>query len=208
MNSGDCRCIRYIDDFIILAAGKEVADRYFSKARTHLKALGMEVSRDKTFKGEVALGFEFLGIELGGGLIRPTRESRKRLLASVSETFDESASAFRLFRKSGAIPRSQSLIRTLYEVSVIVYGWGKQYKFCNEKNIFSQLDGELDELLRKYLGVYDAERRSASPRIKRHLLGIPLLEELASSPFEWPKHSSLSIGSSQPKDGASVPLTA
>jgi retron-type reverse transcriptase len=186
MNSGDCRCIRYIDDFIILAPDKAAGEACFLNARRHLERLGMYTSRDKTHKGAIDDGFEFLGIELAHRAIRPTKESRDHLLASVREVFAESASAFRSSRKSGELPRSLSLIRALYEASAIIYGWGRHYKFCNEINVFRQIDAELDNLLREYLGAYNAERSSADQRRRRNILGVPLLGDLVSSPFDWP----------------------
>ena len=187
MNSSDCRCIRYIDDFIILAPDKAAGETCFSNARRHLERLGMHTSHDKTHKGAIASGFEFLGIELAHGAIRPTRESRSRLVTSVREVFAESASAFRASRKSREIPRSLSLIRTLYEASAIIYGWGRHYKFCNELNVFSQMDADLDNLLREYLGAYKSERSSADQRMQRNILGVPLLRDLVNNPFDWPE---------------------
>ena len=189
MNVDDCRCIRYVDDFIILAPGRKVAERHFFKALKLLEKKGLETSQGKTFRGDIARGFEFLGIELGNGLIRPSKASRKRLIENVSRKFGASARAFRARGGADAIARSLSLIPTLYEVRGIVQGWGKSYFFCNEKNLFAQLDGELDTLLRKYLGAYKAAMNTAKQKGRRRLLGIPLLEELASRPFVWPKPS-------------------
>jgi hypothetical protein len=45
----------------------------------------------------------------------------------------------------------------------------------------------VDGLLHKYLGTYVDEIRRADGKDKRKLIGIPLLEELASRPFVWPK---------------------
>lgn len=186
-NAGDCRCIRYIDDFIVLAPNRAAGEECFSRGRAHLSALAMETSATKTLRGPISDGFEFLGIELMNGAIRPTKESRKRLLDNVRDVFDESAAAFRSSRKGGALPRSLSLVRTLYEASAIIYGWGRHYKFCNEINVFRHLDNEVDELLRQYLGSYKAERTAASQKLQRNLLGVPLLQELVSESFAWPE---------------------
>jgi retron-type reverse transcriptase len=185
LNAGPCRCLRYIDDFIILAPSRAAGRKCFSEAKKLLKDLGMETSKDKTLKGLVSEGFEFLGIELSNGAIRPTKQSRNRLLSNLNEVVNESIVEFRAFRKSGKILRSLSVIRTLYEFSAIVYGWGRHYRFCNEKNAFRQIDANIDNLLRRYLGAYSAERRLVSPTSQRLLLGIPLLENLVSNPFDW-----------------------
>ena len=68
----DVRCIRYIDDFIILAPTKELAENTFAKAKAMLERLGMCVSPDtnKTQRAAIETGFEFLGIDLSNGFIR------------------------------------------------------------------------------------------------------------------------------------------
>ena len=187
MNSGSCCCIRYIDDFIILAPDRKTAENQFTCGVKLLAKHGLEVSADKTFRGDVARGFAFLGIELANGAIRPSRESRQRWLANVRNVLDDSMRAFRSHKKSGTMDRSFSLLRTLSEVGGMASAWGAHYSFCNEKNVFSQLDGELDILLRQYLGCYSATIRGAVSKDRRRLLGIPLLEELASRPFQWGK---------------------
>ena len=187
MNSEDIVCIRYIDDFIILAEDRAAGRAAYVKARQLLNDLGMQVSDNKTFKGEVRAGFTFLGIELMNGSIRPSRESRTRLVENVRETFSESSREFRSLAKSGDIRRSQTLIRTLYKASMIVHGWGKAYKFCNERNVFQQMDALLDVAIREYLGSYAALGKHAAPEYRRRILGIPLLVQLASEPFDWPE---------------------
>ena len=52
----DVRCIRYIDDFIILAPTKEVAENTFAKASICLQKLGMSVSDEKDDKGTTSRG--------------------------------------------------------------------------------------------------------------------------------------------------------
>jgi RNA-directed DNA polymerase len=198
MNSRDCRCLRYIDDFIILAPDQKTAEREFTRAKTLLANLDMAVSPHKTFKGDITRGFVFLGIDIANGAIRPSRESRVRLLSKVSAAFTEGARALRSHRNTGKIDRQFSLIRTLHEVSGIVSGWGHHYSFCNEKAIFSQLDVELDGLLRAYLGAYSDAIKRADSKGKRRLIGIALLEDLVTHPFVWPRIASVSPATPQP----------
>jgi retron-type reverse transcriptase len=189
MNAGICRCIRYIDDFLILAPDRATADLEFSRALSLLAKYNLEVSAKKTFRGDCRRGFVFLGIELGNGAIRPSKESRRRLLTNISKILNEGAHALRSHRKTGNVDRSFSLIRTLTEVGGLVQGWGSHYSFCNEKNIFGQLDQRLNEMLREYLGCYSGEIKRTDEKGRRHLLGVPLLEELAFRPFSWSEPS-------------------
>lgn len=190
MNAGGCRCIRYIDDFLILGPDRASADREFSRALSFLSTHNLEVSIEKTLRSDIKKGFVFLGIQLENGAIRPSKESRKRLLDNISTILSDGASALRCHRKTGKIALPFSLIRTLTEVKGVVQGWGSHYSFCNEKNIFAQLDHRLTSMLRGYLGCYSDEIRRADDKARRHLLGVPLLEELAFRPFSWGEPSS------------------
>ena len=187
MNAGGCSCLRYVDDFIILAPNNIEAEKQFSLAVGLLRTHGLTTSGEKTFKGQVANGFEFLGIEINNGAIRPSKESRKRLLGKIQKAIQLSVAGFYAHEKTGQLTPRLSLIRTLTEVSGIVQGWGKQYVFCNDMNLFGQLDSELDSRIRQYLGTYAKVSKPSCQTQRRRLLGIPLLEKLASKPFEWPK---------------------
>ena len=91
MNQGDCRCIRYIDDFIILAPSRKAADARLRKAIALLRSLGMELSPDKSSKGALPIsgGFEFLGVEIKPGIIRPNGKAQRQILTSISSAFDD-----------------------------------------------------------------------------------------------------------------------
>lgn len=185
MNAGACRCLRFIDDFLILAPDRATADREFSRARNLLSKYNLDVSLQKTERSNIKRGFAFLGIELVNYAIRPSKDSRSRLLSDISEILNDSAIALRGHRKTGKIQSRFSLIRTLTEVRGIVQGWGSHYSFCNEKTIFSQMDDALNGLLRGYLGRYSHEIERTDEKGRRHLLGVPLLEELVCHPFSW-----------------------
>jgi len=187
MNGEGSHCIRYIDDFIILAPDKATAETQFSRGRKLLEKYGLDVSSEKTFRGEIRQGFTFLGIELANGAVRPSKESRKRLLTNVSSVLDKAASALRSYKGTGSIDRRLSLIHSLHEISGIVSGWGHHYSFCNEKNVLGQLDAAVNGLLRQYLGAYAAAIKRTDDKGRRRLIGVPLLEELASRPYVWPK---------------------
>ncbi len=187
MNSRRCTCLRYVDDFIILAPNNIEAEREFSLGASLLKLHGLQISGEKTFKGRVLNGFEFLGIEINNGVISPSRASRKRLLNKVNKALQSSIAGFYEHEKSGRLSPQLSLTRTLTEVSGIVQGWGKQYYFCNDKNLLRQLDSKLDSMFGHYLGTYAKVSKPTGQIQRRQLLGIPLLEQLASKPFKWPE---------------------
>jgi len=186
----DVRCIRYIDDFIILAASKEIAENTFAKALHMLEKLGMSVSRDKTQRAAIEEGFEFLGIDLSNGFIRPCKKAQERVVTSIESTLTESREAFREHRKTGELADNLSLLESLEKVRGVMQGWGKHYRFCNDTKCFEHIDQRVLILIRNYLAIYREERDKTDDAGRWHLLGIEALAQMKREPFVWPKRKS------------------
>jgi RNA-directed DNA polymerase len=187
----DVRCIRYIDDFIILAPSREVAENTFAKAVHMLEKLGMNVSHNKTQRASIEEGFEFLGIDLSNGFIRPCKKAQERVLSSIDCTLTESREAFREHRKTGDLPPALSLLESLEKVRGVMQGWGKHYRFCNDSKCFEHLDQCVLVLIRNYLAVYREERDKSDDAGRWRLLGIESLAQIKREPFIWPKKARL-----------------
>lgn len=183
----DARCIRYIDDFIIVAPNRDIAENMFSIAQASMRSLGMSLSIKKTQRSKVVGGFEFLGIEFGNGFLRPKKESRQKVLDSIKVAINESIKAFRENKNTHLIHHSHSLIETLARISGIMKGWGKHYYFCNDKNCFIQLDDEIEKVIKQYLGVYREARLEVDAADRWRLLGVEALSLMERDPFEWPR---------------------
>lgn len=204
MNGGDCRCFRYIDDFLILGRDRSSTERQFSRAQHLLALYGMQVN-EKTLQSDVKKGFTFLGIDLVNGAIRPSRESRQRLLANIHDILDHGIHALREFRKNGKFPARSSLVDVLYELRGTMSGWGHHYSFCNEKNIFGQMEQNINRKLREYLGLYSDIISRTDGQKKRRLLGIPELGEWITQPFTWkyPERPVASVAAASGEAGGS-----
>lgn len=183
----DVRCIRYIDDFIILAPSKEIAENSFAKAQHMLQKLGMSVSPDKTQRAETQHGFEFLGIDLSNGFIRPCKKAQERVLASIQSTLMESREAFRRHRKTRNLANALSLLESLKKVRGVMQGWGKHYRFCNDTKCFEYLDQRVLTFIRSYLAAYHEEHDKTDEAGRWRLLGIEALTQIERKPFVWPK---------------------
>lgn len=183
----DVRCIRYIDDFIILAADKGIAENTFAKAQHMLTKLGMSVSPGKTQRATIDEGFEFLGIELLNGFIRPSRKAQKRVLASIDSTLMKSRNAFRKHAKTGELTHTLSLLESLQKVAGVMQGWGKHYRFCNDTKCFEHLDQQVQTSIRTYLAIYRDEWGKTDDAGRWRLMGIEALAQIERQPFIWPK---------------------
>jgi retron-type reverse transcriptase len=186
---GDVRCFRYIDDFIILAPTKEIAENAFAKAKGMLAKLEMTVSENKTQRARIEEGFEFLGIDLSNGFIRPSKKSRERVIASIDKNIMQSRVAFREHTKTGKLERNLSLLETLRRVAGVMQGWGKHYRFCNDTKCLERLDQQVEDLFKTYLAVYREERGKTDGPGRWRLLGIEALAQMEREPFIWPKRS-------------------
>ena len=189
MNEGDCKCIRYIDDFIILAPTKKAASARLKKAKAILATLLMELSPEKSSKGGVTVenGMDFLGINICRGAIRPSSRARSKILTSIESQFDESLQAMQSVKHGDKLDKKYSLVNTLKRVDGMIDGWGKHYRFCNDEQFFESMDKALDELVRQYLGRYARIREEMKVKFSRKMLGITELAEIPREPFAYPK---------------------
>jgi RNA-directed DNA polymerase len=191
MNEGDCHCIRYIDDFMVLGPTDGAVMARLRLAKRILGGLGMTFALDKTSSHAIPVtgSFEFLGIELHNGLIRPTGKARTKFLTALRGTFEQGRKALIGYRNGQPLLKAEALLGTLKKADGVIQGWGKHYWFCNDQRCFENLDIQLGEFIREYLGVYADERRGAGADRAPAMLGVEMLGELERSPFEWPKIS-------------------
>lgn len=189
MNEGGILCLRYIDDFLILASSERAVMHAFKKtirllSEHKLKAYNPLVNKDKAEIGKTEKGFEFLGCDIHPGLIRPAKKSRKRLLNKINDLFKESVQLM-----SDPITLSKkrkAFVETLDSASSIIRGWGNQYSFCNDVAITNYLDDEIDKLLQNYIRCYEEVKKMVRKDHKknfRRLLGVHLLSDSKYEPI-------------------------
>jgi len=190
MNSNDVLCVRYIDDFIILAPSKQVLGVYLKRANKILTNLGMETYKPHDGSGKCEIGatnlsFSFLGCQISQGkIIRPNRASWKRLLASLKLEFDESKRL--MSNPEKMVARNYTLVETIARCSNIVKGWGSQYSFCNDPVLMRQIDEKIDQQISEYLGFYRDKRQRLIKndlRDGRRLLGLSLISDCKNEPI-------------------------
>jgi len=189
MNDRGISCIRYIDDFIMLGDNLSHLNRAFKNAKRLLGALGLEVhdpdvNKGKADLGNIKNGFNFLGCIYTPGLLRPNSESCNRLLTHIDTVLKDSITMMREPKK--LYDKRKSLIRTLIDVDNILMGWGNQYSFCNNEQVFKHIDSEVDKKIQNYLGHYAKIKNALKNEIEKNrkrLLGIFIIEENKSDPI-------------------------
>jgi hypothetical protein len=188
------RCIRYIDDFIILGPSKRTTLKAFEQAKTILNKWQMALADEKTEEASVRQSFEFLGIEFCNGLIRPAGRKRVQHLESIRAILEKATNALIKYKAEGKIERKLALLKSLTKVSDTMHSWGMHYRFCNDSNCLAKLDKGIALLVGDYLGAFRSIRRDLGPESTWDLLGIQSLEKMESESFTWvwptsaPKH--------------------
>ena len=191
MNEGDCRCVRYIDDFIILAPSKRAANARLQKAVKILQALGMELSPEKSSAGalDISKGFDFLGIAICPGLIRPNKKARDRFIAAVESLVDDAKKVMVGFKHGNPLKRELTLLGALKRLDGMIDGWGKHYWFCNDGQTFANLDSQLSKQVGELLGCYRSVRDGTPAKRQMALFGLSELANVKRDPFTYPSPS-------------------
>ncbi|MBB2969771.1 reverse transcriptase domain-containing protein [Mesorhizobium sp. RMAD-H1] len=195
MNAGDCTCIRYIDDFIILAPSAAAAKAKMRLAVRLLSNFEMTLSEEKSTREPIAITdkFDFLGIEFNNGLLRPSQKAILKLESNVKARFNQSLQAMRGTKSGQQMPKRHSLIATLNRVDGIIRGWGKHYKFCNDNALFQRIDSRLQTSIRQFIGEYRNIRKRRDPSGAAGLLGIDELGRQRRQPLTWPSKRKILI---------------
>jgi hypothetical protein len=189
MNEGDCRCIRYIDDFIILAPTQKAANARLKRATALLLGLGMHLSPEKSAKSGISIrdGFDFLGINFCPGAIRPGQRAQAKFLGSIDLLFQSGRKALLAVQEGNTSERTQTLLGTLRKLDGKIDGWGKHYWFCNDDQIWRNVDDKIAERVRQFLGLYRDIREGTIPERQTGLLGLTELIRIEREPFSYPK---------------------
>jgi len=188
MNEGDCICIRYIDDFIILGKNSKKVYRNFKNGIKILNALGLNVyhpnkDQEKAKEGSTRRSFNFLGCSISKDFVHPDKKARSKIFDKIQDSFEESKRAFWEFSKTNKMDKDLSFVNTLRRINDTLKAWGNHYSFCNSKSIFKELDKKINELIKDYIRAYDKLKNDLDAKSRRGLLGIHLLSDSKSNPI-------------------------
>lgn len=175
LNEG-VECIRWIDDFAILADSHSKGWSAFSTAVEYLDDHGMSVydprtDPEKATYGPTSRAFDFLGCSISDERVLPSRKAKRRLLERIMGDFAQSKQAMFASDYSDLKSYPLSLVGTLQLVSERVRAWTNTYAFCNTQGL-RELDEDIDALISDYIGTYSDRRRRLNKSKRRRLLGV------------------------------------
>jgi RNA-directed DNA polymerase len=138
-NKEKINMVSYADDFIVTAASKDLLEtRVIPVLTANLAKVGLELSNTKTKVTHITEGFDFLGFNVrkynyGKLLIKPSKESIKRLLKNIKT----------IIKKGVALPTKQ----LIYQLNIRLTGWTNYYRSSVSSKVFSMIDHAIFQAL-------------------------------------------------------------
>jgi RNA-directed DNA polymerase len=174
-------CIRYIDDFVILAPTKGKALAAFRSACKILEKLQLEAyepvpGSDKASEGSCAKGFDFLGCRIQPGLIQPSKYARENFIGKIQNILKEGRHAINCTRK-GEARAGLGFAQTLCYLDRVIKGWGDAYSFSNGRQVFEALDHRIDQEVEVFLNDVRRHMQNSDSILHRRILGIHALKD-------------------------------
>lgn len=161
--------IRYADDFVVMCATQQDAERAHIECRKLLGGLGLQIhplganskSRIGCFSTD---GLQFVGVQFEGTLTKPDPKVIRRFKEKVSLV---------LKPHSG-----DSLAETLQSLKNLIIGWGNGYKAMHVQKTFLDLDDFIKQEVVRYLHASGIKLEGRNRRKQMRFLGVPSLSKM------------------------------
>lgn len=196
------RCIRYIDDFIILAKREQRLLRAFKKAVDILENKGLTVYKLKEKNTKARFGdvrrlpIEFLGCSNIKGRTSPLNKARINLIEKIDKCISDSLKQMNSSKLD--TPIELSYAKTIYIVNNILKGWGGAFSFCNDHGFFLGLDKEISSKFLAYHSSYlSILRKFSDPQKRQRLLGLQLTFDCTDKDPIWGPSGALSLSANE-----------
>jgi hypothetical protein len=189
MQGRGIRCIRYVDDFILLGSSETKVRAAFKSAQAHLKTLGLATyepgdGTGKANAGRTAEGFTFLGCQISGSLIAPAQGARASLLADIDEALaDAKGKIAKALRAGSGRDRGNGAAEARMTVAKTVKGWGEAFAFCNADAVRQQLDRDIAARIDRFERWVEQKVRGLDADQRMRALGVTRLKDLKKKPL-------------------------
>jgi hypothetical protein len=191
LNQRDVRCVRYIDDFLILARTGKAARKALEAGLDIQKSLKLEAydpadGTGKAWEGPLSGGFDFLGYSVVRGLNPPSAASREKLLENVAAEISEGKKWISRTLRSDVpqTKRVQCYIQTLTQIDGMLRGWSGAFQHSRSTQSFIDLDAKIDAQMAAFDQWFGDAVHGRSAMVARRALGVRLLSD--SEPVALP----------------------
>lgn len=186
-NDRGVTCIRFIDDFVLLAESEGKAAKAFQKAREMLDEMGLtchdpfsqKANYDKASSGKAENGFIFLGYDIRPGLFQPSLQARQKLESVVDGHIYLGQQAILDVKASGnSFTDRRRYAQTLTTLDKVLRGWGEAFSYGNVPTTLENLDLRIDKQLNKFRSWFSIQMDNQDWKTKRRLGGVCLLSDV------------------------------
>jgi RNA-directed DNA polymerase len=140
------RCIRYIDDFILLGRSRDSVVKGMAAARSILSALGMSIydaeqAPHKAFVGKIGQSFVFLGRELIPGRYAPCKAAKEKFRRTIDDLIRDGQTAIHKAVNGRRLSSADKAFGpSIVAIDNALRGWRGCYRASNCPDVFSELD--------------------------------------------------------------------
>lgn len=186
-NDRGITCVRFIDDFIILADSEKKANKAFEHARGMLKSLNLDchdpfggkVKTEKAAYGKAEQGFVFLGYDIRPGLYQPSSEARKNIEKSINDHINFGKLSIEAIKSSGnSFESRQRYAQTHALLDRVIRGWGDAFAYSNARTTLDHMDEQISKQLDAFRDWFAAQLKGQDWRTKRRMGGVGLLTDI------------------------------
>jgi retron-type reverse transcriptase len=190
LNRRDVVCVRYIDDFLILAKNAKAAHKALASGLAILKSLKLNAyepndGSGKAWEGSLAGGFDFLGYKVVRGLNPPSAASRDKLVTRIGSEISEGKKWISRVLKDDhpQTKKLQCYVQTLSQIDGILRGWAGAFQHSMSVQTFADLDARIDVQLAEFEKWFGYTVRKQGAAGYRRALGVRLLGDSAAVPL-------------------------
>ena len=187
MNRSGVTCIRYCDDFLLLGSSQKHVLWAFRGAQAKLEKFGMSAydpfeENEKANIGETLKGFVFLGCQINGGLIQPSKKARAKFLDSLRLTYSDGKYAIKaLLGATSSHKRfKQRFSQTVAKASHIMEGWGHAFRFCNGLQTMNAVSAEIVQMQTDFERFFKDALVGQPLDIRVRAMGLTLPEDVST----------------------------
>jgi ribonuclease HI/retron-type reverse transcriptase len=186
-NERNITCVRFVDDFLLIADKESRARKAFENAKKYLSNLGIKchdpfapgVSPEKAQYGNVREGFVFLGYYIIPGLMQPSKEARRALLKKLDECIKDGLNNIsEIIRTGDEIEARQRYIQTFYIADRILTGWGNAFAYSQSRSTIGDLDRHIDAKIQLFQEKYQRKVSRQTNQTIRRAFGVKLLQDI------------------------------
>ena len=186
-NDRGLRCVRFVDDFVLLGKTQTAVVKGFAKASNCLSALGLKchdpfaanANKLKSEQGPIDQGFVFLGYDIRPGQIMPSAAARKSILEKIDDRIGEGRLAIKdVHNRQSSFVAKNRYIQTLDQIDRILRGWGDAFAYGNTPNVIDDLDVKIESKLKNFREWYRTRSATMTWRERRRTGGVCLLSDI------------------------------